>query len=229
VGSLKNVVIKKKIMVKLTNEEKAVLIGGILGDEIIVKRDGSYRYRVQHSSGQAEYVHWKRRKLKSKCTRTQPPKNYPTTREGGDSKGRYEVTEFYTDSGMYLKEIHDLLYKKLPNGRYRRTITKETIDHLPVDPLVIAVWYMDDGSIRNDCYAGKISTQGFTYEENELLCDYLRKFNIDCHVVKHTEVSHQWYITIPAHTFGQLISTIEPFVREVPSMIYKLNELRKTP
>jgi hypothetical protein len=61
------------------------------------------------------------------------------------------------------------------------------------------------------------------------LCDYLRKFNIDCHVVKHTEISGQWYITIPAHTFGQLISVIEPFVKEVPSMIYKLNELRKTP
>jgi len=203
-------------MLKLTKEEKAVLIGGILGDEIIVKRGDSYRSRVQHSSRQAEYVHWKYSKLKGKCTRTQPPTNY-------SNRGRYEVIEFYTDSGTYLKEIYDLLYKILPNGRYKRTITKETIEQLPVDPLIVAVWFMDDGSIRNDCYAGKISTQGFTYEENELLCDYLRKFNIDCHVVKHTEVSHQWYITIPAHTFGQLISTIEPFVREVPSMIYKLN------
>jgi hypothetical protein len=142
-------------MVKLTNDEKAVLIGGLLGDEIIVKRDGSYRYRVQHSTKQAEYVYWKHRKLINKCTRTQPPKSYP-------SKEEYEIMEFYTDSGSYLKEIHDFLYKKLPNGRYRKTITRETIEKIPVDPLVVAVWYMDDGSIRNDCYAGKIASQGFT-------------------------------------------------------------------
>jgi hypothetical protein len=151
-------------MTNLTNDEKAILIGGILGDEIMTRRDGSYRYRVQHSSKQAEYVYWKHRKLKNICTRTQPPHRYP-------SKDKYEVIEFYTDSGTYLKEIHDFLYKKLPNGkrRYRKTITKETIENLPVDPLVVAVWYMDDGSIRNDCYAGKIASQGFTKEENELL------------------------------------------------------------
>lgn len=119
------------------------------------------------------------------------------------------------------------MYKKLPNGRYRKTITQEVIDKLPVDPLVVAVWYLDDGSIRNDCYAGKIASQGFSKEENELLCDYLRKFNINCHIVKHTEISGQWYITIPASTFGNLIKVIDPIVREVPSMVYKLNELRR--
>ncbi len=213
---------KTKTNNSLSNEEKAVLIGGLLGDEIIVKRDGSYRYRVQHSSKQAEYVDWKHKKLINKCKRTQPPKKYP-------SKKKYEVMEFYTDSGIYLKEIHELLYKKQPNGKFRKTITKETIDNLPLDPMIIAVWYLDDGSIRNDCYAGKIASQGFTKEENELLCEYLQKFNIDCHVVRHTVESNQWYITIPAHTFGNLVSIIEPIVREVPSMVYKLNELRMTP
>lgn len=206
----------------LNNMERAILIGGLLGDEIIVKRGGSYRYRVQHSSKEDEYVYWKHKKLIKKCKRTQPPKRYPR-------KTKYETMEFYTDSGVNLKEIHDLFYKELPNGKYRKTITRETIDKLPVDPLVVAVWYMDDGSIRDDCYAGKIASQGFTQEENELLCEYLRKFNIDCHVVRHTVESNQWYLTIPAHTFGNLISVIEPIVREVPSMVYKLNELRGTP
>lgn len=204
----------------LNNEEKAILIGGLLGDEVLVRRDGSYRYRVAHSIHQADYVYWKHNKLINRCKKTQPPKIYL-------EKGKFERIEFYTDSGNYLKEIHFLMYKKLPNGRYRKTITQEVIDKLPVDPLVVAVWYLDDGSIRNDCYAGKIASQGFSKEENELLCDYLRKFNINCHIVKHTEISGQWYITIPASTFGNLIKVIDPIVREVPSMVYKLNELRR--
>lgn len=212
----------KKTSYTITNEERAVLIGGLLGDEILPRRDGSYRYRVQHSDKQTEYVNWKRKKLSNLCKNTQPPqkrlkKNTP-----------HSVVEFYTDSGVYLKEIHELLYRK-ENSRYRKTITPEVIDKLPVDPLVVAVWYLDDGSIRNDCYAGKIASQGFTKEENELLCEYLKKFGIDCHVVKHTEASGQWYITIPAHAFGNLVKVIEPIVREVPSMEYKLNELRRTP
>ena len=82
---------------------------------------------------------------------------------------------------MYLKEIHDLLYKKLPNGRYRKTITKETIEHLPVDPLVIAVWYMDDGSIRNDCYVGPLAERSSTREprlaSSEASREYRKNFN----------------------------------------------------
>jgi hypothetical protein len=210
----------------LNNEEKAILIGGLLGDEVLVRRDGSYRYRVAHSIHQADYVYWKHNKLINinRCKKTPPPKIYL-------EKGKFERIEFNTDSGNYFQEIHELMYKKLPNGRYRKTITQEVIDKLPVDPLVVAVWYLDDGSIRNDGYAGKIASQGFSKEENSLLCDYLRKFNlrkfnlrkfnINCHIVKHTEISGQWYITIPASTFGNLIKVIDPIVREVPSMVYK--------
>lgn len=52
----------KKTSYTITNEERAVLIGGLLGDEILPRRDGSYRYRVQHSDKQTEYVNWKRKK-----------------------------------------------------------------------------------------------------------------------------------------------------------------------
>jgi len=215
---------KRRTNYTLTNEERAVLIGGILGDEILVRRGNSYRYRVQHSDKEAEYVHWKREKLANVCRNTQPPQTRP-------KRGTpHNVVEFYTDSGDYLKEIHELLYVNV-GEKYKKRITPEVIERLPVDSLVVAVWYLDDGSIRNDCYAGKIASQNFTKEENELLCEYLRKFNFNIagHVVQHTDESGQWYITIPAQTFGKLIDLIEPIVREIPSMVYKLNELRRTP
>lgn len=206
----------------LTNEEKAVLMGGLLGDEIIVRRGESYRYRVHHSLDQKEYVDWKRAKLSNICQTTQPPRQVPK------KETPYILYEFYTSSGKYLKELHELFYKKNEKGQFKRTITQDLINSLPVDPLILAVWFLDDGSVRNDCYAGKIATQGFSREESELLCDYLRKFDVNCYAVKHTVKSQQWYITVPAHTFGNLMKLIEPFVKEIPSMEYKLNESRRT-
>jgi len=93
----------------LNNEEKAILIGGLLGDAVLVRRgENSYRYRVAHSIHQADYVYWKHGKLINICRRNQPPKVCI-------EKGKFERIEFYTDSGNYLKEIHELMYKKLPN------------------------------------------------------------------------------------------------------------------
>lgn len=34
-----------------------------------------------------------------------------------------------------------------------------------IDPTTLAVWFMDDGTKRTDCNAGRIATQGFTKKE----------------------------------------------------------------
>ena len=77
---------------------------------------------------------------------------------------------------LYLKQIYDVFYKKttLSDGTVKdiKTITPELLDFLPVDPMVLAVLFMDDGSARNDCYAGRIALHGFSYDEQLLFHDY---------------------------------------------------------
>lgn len=112
--------------------------------------------------------------------------------------------------------------------KYIKTITPELIDKLPMSPYVLVTLFLDDGSIRNDCYAGKLATQGFTEPEQQLLRLYFLKWGIDCKVNLHLEVKNQYYLTIPATSFSRLIEIIEPIIiNEIPSMSYKLNADRR--
>jgi hypothetical protein len=202
----------------LSATEKAILYGSLLGDGCLVKRGNSYRYKIEQGEEQKTYVDWKYEKLGRLCQTTQPPKKVT-------SKKGFVSYLFYTSSGLYLKELYDLYYEKKSDGKYVKTITQQLIDSLPMDPIVLAVLFMDDGSVRNDCYAGKIATQCFSLEEQHLLSDYLKKWGIDCNIVKHNK--EQFYISIPAKSFGRLAEIIEPTVLEIPVMSYKLNKSRR--
>lgn len=82
--------------------------------------------------------------------------------------------EFYTSSGIYLKKYHDLYYTTTTvnvtpiepeyqdsptvkeKGKRRQSvkeITPKLIEALPMHPLLLTTLWMDDGSVRNDCYA----------------------------------------------------------------------------
>lgn len=214
----------------LTQDEEAIIYGTILGDANIQKRNQSYRLKIDHSIEQQQYVFWKHKQLKRLCQTTQAPK------ETIDTKG-HKGLEFYTSSGKYLQSFHELFYEPVEqvdkNGnkkvRYVKKITQKLIQKLPMHPMVLATFFLDDGSVRNDCYAGKIATQGFTEAENCLLCDYLAKWDIEALVVKHTAESGQFYLTIPASNgaFKKLVSVISPIVKQIPDMVYKLNENRR--
>jgi hypothetical protein len=47
--------------------------------------------------------------------------------------------------------------------------------------------------------------------------------------VKHTEKSGQYYLSIPASNgaFRELVGVIAPIVKQIPDMVYKLNEDRQ--
>lgn len=204
----------------LTDIEKALIMGTLLGNAHIQKRGNSYRLKIEHGINQKSYVLWKYAKLQRFCTTTQPPVIKT------DTKG-FSTVIFYTTSGKWLEEIYSLFYKERENGRFVKIITNELIDKLPMIPMLLAVFFMDDGSVRNDCYAGKLATQVFSKNENHLLCSYFTKWNIECQVVAHKKSKNQYYISIPAKSFGKLVKEIEPIVKEIPEMIYKLNDQNK--
>jgi hypothetical protein len=221
----------KTDLISLSDTERAILMGSLLGDGTLQKRGlNSFRHRVSHSISQKSYVEWKYEKLNRLCQTTQPPKEVTNT------KG-YVSVEFYTSSGEYLKELFELFYKKssfsaskkaeTKSDKFLKTITPELIENLPLDPILLAVWFMDDGSARNDCYAGNLATQCFSLEEHHLLKDYFQKWDLDCNIVKHSTQKQTYYLYFPRRSFPKLVSIIESTVKEIPDMIYKLNEDRK--
>jgi hypothetical protein len=224
---------------ELTDTETALLMGTVLGDSNIKKKASNWRIRILHKEENKDYVLWKRAKLARLCSTTKEPYKILQKRQGNE----YPAYEFYTSTLPNFGPLRNLFYKPVvvlgpegnplmgPDGqvetKFKKLITQELIDKLPMNQLVLAAFYMDDGSVRNDCYAGKIASQGFQKEENLLFSSYLAKRGVDCTVVRHTTKGGQYYINLSANTFSRFIEIIEPTVREVPSMVYKLNELRK--
>lgn len=227
-------------IIELTDDERAIIIGTLLGDAHLQKRSNSYRFKIEHGIKQKKYVWWSYEKLKRLCDTTLPPKTVFSARRKAVSlvKNNTEVDEntdttnatvvFYLKSGSYLAEIHALFYKQNDEGKYVKRVTPELIEKLPMNPLLLTTWFLDDGSVRNDCYAGKLAIQGFTKEENELLSGYLKRWNIIAKVNVSNLEKQQYYLAISAKTFGNLVSVIETILRtEIPSMVYKLNDERK--
>jgi hypothetical protein len=212
--------------------EEAIWFGHLLGDGHIQKRGQSYRTKIEHSYDQLDYVKWKYNKLKRLAFDI--PKSVT-------SKHDFKSTLFYLKSGTYLKKYHDLFYQPYvwkskqeiitikEKIRYRKTITKRLINNLPNDPLLLAVWFMDDGSQRSDCFAGRLATQSFSKEEHFLLQDYLlSSFNIKTNIVLHKAIDKSYYLSITAkhNNFSNFIDLITPFVKQVPCMHYKIQRPR---
>lgn len=224
----------------LTDEELSVFLGNLLGDGHIQKRQNSYRSKISHGFQQKDYVFWKYEKLKRLCENNHPPKVVY-------SKTQNPQVLFYLQSGKYLEKYHQLFYQPYlwkastlsaessnfsgsrkrifqEKIKYRKTITPTLIENLPKTSLLLAVWFLDDGSCRQDVFSGRIASQGFSKEEQHLLQDFLKSnFGIPTQMVIHSRLKKQYYISIPSKSFPNLVNLIKPWVEEVPSLHYKIN------
>ena len=99
----------------------------------------------------------------------------------------------------------------------------DNIKHLPIsllnyylDPMVLAIWFMDDGSKLGAGF--KIATNCFTLIELEQLCNLLhKKFNLNCSLHKN---KFNWTIYIKKNSAKNFANLIKPYM--LNSMKYKL-------
>jgi hypothetical protein len=212
-----------------TDKENAVLFGTMLADGHLQNRNGSCRMKLEHTSKKEPYITWKCDILQYYCM--------PNTVPIQQVRKKGNVHYFWTrQTFTFLNVLHGLFYepksKVTADGvekvSFVKTITPKLLKAMPKSPYVLAVLFMDDGSVRDDAYSGKLAMQSYTYEEQLLFAAYLKEvYDLDVNVVKHTVLSGQFYISIPASTFSKLVKIIEPCVREIPCMVYKLNEGRR--
>nr|YP_009130580.1 putative LAGLIDADG homing endonuclease [Tydemania expeditionis]CEO91110.1 putative LAGLIDADG homing endonuclease [Tydemania expeditionis] len=198
---------------ELTSIEHSIILGTLLGDGFLQKRGQKARLRICHSWKQKEYVDWKYQQLIRLCQRTQKPifSQRPTG----------QIYSFSTQSEKILLNYYDLFYN---NGL--KTIRPSLINSI-TDPLSLAVWWLDDGNARLDCYSGRLATQAFSLKEHKILQQLLFKnFEIQTNIVKHSIYKKQYYLYIPSRFFSKLVLLIRPYVQLIPTLLYKLG---KTP
>lgn len=204
---MKKAIMKPHYDQTLTDLQKQFIYGGLLGDLCIILPRGERRnahLTMNHSSKQAEYVQFKYLMLKD-FVRT-PPR---LTENRGWGK---ELIRFWTLSHPQFTEIYHLCY---PNGR--KTVSQEWLAKIH-SPFALAVWYMDDGSLGKKANM-RISTYGFSKEEQLILQDWLRKrWGISSKITQTKH--HGFYLIFSAKDRGLFFNLIREHV--IPSMQYKL-------
>ncbi|HDH31586.1 MAG TPA: hypothetical protein ENH26_02315 [Candidatus Wolfebacteria bacterium] len=197
---------KKKL--KLNQKQRSIIIGMLLGDGHLetLNNGRTYRLKVEHSIKQKEYVKWLYEQFKD-FTHQEPQariknlkgKEFLSYGFTTYSIGlfRFYAQQFYVDK----KKIMPKIIKKL------------------LDPLSLAIWFMDDGSWKSNKHRTYIiHTLGYTKKELVLVKEVIeQKFGI---IVGIHKQYNKWRLYVYSDSAKQFKNLIESYV--IPSMKYKL-------
>ena len=125
---------KRKIIKKLDKDQKSLLISMLLGDGTI---SSNYVFKLSHSVDQREFLEWKVNLLNKYNIKNNGIKEYTST--CGYNKGKGVL---YSQMSVIptIKALRRTVY--IP----KKTITRKLLNWL--NPLGLAIWYMDDGHIN---------------------------------------------------------------------------------
>jgi len=197
-------------MISLSKEQKSILFGTILGDGYLQKTgEKNSRLRLEYGFKQKEYLFWKVEKLRQ-LFQGKPvylERFHPLTRK------TYKYWRHQSQSTPYLGKLQKLFY---PEGK------KKIPDNLEeyISPLMLAVWYMDDGYyyLRDKCsylYLGNVSEK----EANIVSLAILKKFDIQTKVKQKKKGFAIYFSRIECEKLKLLIKShiISYFSYKIPS------------
>lgn len=215
---------KKLFNMAITKEQKDLILGTMLGDGYLNKRENNVRLQMIHGPNQEDYIKHKSEVLNNLLTERGLKKE--------TFKDKYSVTgfktcfNFYTISHEYLSFLRQLFY---PNDK--KVISEDILERL--NERSLAYWIMDDGSLNKR--KGKIRTDGTRIyvgarfiictcskdgKQEETICKKLKeKFDLDFNVRLHKK--NCYVVSCTTETFKKLVELVKPYI--IPSMLYKID------
>ena len=197
-----------KTRLSLTDRQKEILIGTILGDAHLEKlyTPELSRLKIEHSYKQKEYVDWFYEEFKN-WIRTKPKEKIKKV-FGKIHKNYGFCTYGHGLLGNFQKEFYAEKKKVIPDNLFKN-----------ITLLSLAVWYMDDGSIKSNKHKGVfLNAQSFSEKDVKTLQSILEnKFGLTS-ATRKDESGEQIYLG--GKSGEEFIKIIEPFV--IPSMKYKI-------
>ena len=184
----------------LTQQQKSVIIGCILGDgylRIVPGKKNAF-LEVNHSIKAKKYVEWKYSILKNICV------SAPKRRKIDEKRIGYR---FFTRQHPEITKLYQKFYsqkkKIIPPG-------------FKLNPLSLAVWFMDDGSKtkRGDVY---LNCQQFGFQSQRRLLHSLRTIGVKARMNKDKKY---YRIRIRRESISRFVKLIKPYI--IPSMQYKI-------
>lgn len=152
---------EKKLCFVISDRQKNILIGSLLGDANVHRKGKECRVFCKHSIHQLPLLEWKRKELDEITGMT-------IHKFGQLVKGKqYQFAQFVTLTHPAFTDLRQMFY------RNKKKIVPKNIDKLLTHPVSLAVWIMDDGAKDN---AGlTIQTHSFTSNDVKRLISALKK------------------------------------------------------
>jgi hypothetical protein len=203
-----------KRSLKLSNRQRSIIIGTLLGDgHLETQNDGkTYRLKIEHSIKQSTYVDWFYREFQD-WVLTQP-KAKRKYLNGTELENYFFQTISVGQFRFYAKEFYKDKRKYIPSkiGRW-------------LTPLAMAVWFMDDGSSKSKHHRAVIlNTHCFKRSDIGLLQSALLKnYGIESSLRKQKEGLQ---ILIVGKYAEQFYEIVRPYV--LPDFNYKFGALVNT-
>lgn len=205
---------QSKQKLKLSKIQREIIVGTLLGDaHLETQNDGkTYRLKIEHSQRQTSYVNWLFSNL-SGWVLTKP-KLKTKSRNGVESNNVCFQTLSHSSLRFYGQSFYDGKKKVIP----------KIINKL-LTPLALAVWFMDDGSLKSKQHRALIlNTQGFRKVDLALLQSTLKhKYSIEAQFRQQKDGTQLLIVEPSATKFAQVI---EPYL--LPEFYYKLGKIGLT-
>lgn len=190
---------------KLNDLQRSILVGLILGDGHLETFNGgrTYRLKVEHSIRQKEYLDWLYSKFKN-LTHQEPKLKL---------KNDKPLSYWFT---TYSLGIFRFYGQQFYAGR--KKIIPKIIEKL-LDPIALAIWFMDDGSLKSNHHKTYIiHSIGYSIKDLKLIKEALKKrFGMVVNLHKQYDRKRIYVTSNSAEKFRELV---RPYI--VPSLMYKL-------
>jgi len=197
--------VRRTSKLELTNIEKQVIYGSMLGDGYIEDDKLGYcRIVIKHGEKQKDYVYYKHNLLKRFS-------NDITQYERKDNRLKFKdhiEIGFKTTTNEIFEEYKKLYYNEFRN----RIVCKEHLYQL--NGLGWAIWIMDDGYWDSDSIS--LSTHRYSDNDRNIIIEYMNSINIKA-TIQSSGVIH-----ISKHCVNELIENVKPYF--VKDLLYKLNK-----
>ena len=205
----------RKIQKSLSKEQKRLLIALLIGDGTI---SSNYVFKLSHSEEQRGFLTWKHDLASKLGFKLNGIKEYICT--CGYNKGRVVLyTQFSVNPT--IKALRRTVY--IP----KKTITRRLLNWL--NPLGIAIWYMDDGCINVNTSKQRSSIQHsirIATCVNQVIAEEIINYFLEVWDIKfrlfHEGKETYSIVTSSEEDCKKFVSIIKPFIIQVPSLKYKI-------
>jgi len=203
---------ENKKTLKLNDVQRSILVGTLLGDGHLETQNGgkTYRLKLEHQIAQRDYLEWIYNQFKE------------WVRNGIRSRVKengYEYVLFDTCTHSAFRFYGLQFYKE------RTKHIPKLIEKL-LDPIALAVWFMDDGSWKSSHHKTFIiHTLGYTKRGLELVQKVLKKkFGLETSL--HAQRGKYWRLYIKSESAETFRKLIEPYTSQMPSMQSKMGNIK---